>query len=313
MKYQLHPDARPIIEAFLAKGGQSFEQLGPPVELRQTYNENCKLAAMQGLAHIQSRDITADYDGHPIHLRVYEVPSSASSLQPCVIYMHGGGWVIGNLDTHDSICRKIAASANVQVIAIDYRLAPEFKYPIPQHDCQAAVEYIVAHAIELGIDVERVVLCGDSAGAHLAASIGQNFYQRFAIPLKAQVLLYPTIGYFPNSLSYQSYNTGFPLVASTMHWFYAQLMPEVDQAEALSLLNQPFIPENGTLYVLTVEHDPLRDEVLPYLQKAIQSGLQVEYVHVQGLMHGMFTLAGKLPIAEYYLEKVSQFIQEKIQ
>lgn len=312
MKAILHPQAQSIIESFLAKGGQSFEQLGTPKQLRQIYHENCKLTAMQGLDHIATHEITTTYAGQPVHLRIYDRQLDKQTARPCVIYMHGGGWVIGNLDTHDSICRKIADTADVKVIAIDYRLAPEFKYPIPQQDCEAAVAYMIKHAHDLGIDVHHLVLCGDSAGAHLAAWIGQNFYQRFALPLKAQVLLYPTIGYFANSLSYDIYQTGFPLTAKTMHWFYSQLMPNINECNVLSLLNQPFIRENGDLYVLTVEHDPLRDEVLPYVQKAITSGLQVEYQHVQGLMHGMFTLAGKLPIAEHYLEKVSQFIQEKI-
>ena len=311
MTYALHPEARPIIDAFLAKGGQSFEKMGSIAELRQTYITNCALAAMQGLDHIQSRDIKATWQSEPIHLRVYDRDLTLRQ-RPCVIYIHGGGWVIGNLDSHDSICRKIAHSADVCVIAIDYRLAPEFKFPVPYQDCHNALAYIMQQAQDLGIDPTRLILCGDSAGANLAGHLGQNFYQKFNLPLKAQVLLYPAIGYFPDSLSYQTYLSGFPLVQSTMHWFFTQLSHDANDHAAISLLQQPFIRENGTLYVLTVEHDPLRDEVFDYLKAAAQAGLNVEYQHVQGLMHGMFTMAGKLPIAERYLENISQFITTNI-
>lgn len=311
MTYALHPDARPIIEAFLAKGGQSFEKMGSIAELRQTYINNCALAAMQGLDHVQTQDIEQTWQDQPIHLRIYDVDLQATH-RPCVIYIHGGGWVIGNLDSHDSICRKLAYSADVRVIAIDYRLAPEFKFPVPYQDCQQALAYIMQQHTELGIDVTRLVFCGDSAGANLAAYLAQNFYQQFNIELKAQLLLYPVIGYFPESPSYQAYLSGFPLVQSTMHWFFEQLMQQPNDHNAICLLNQPFIRENGKLYILTVEHDPLRDEVLDYVSAAIQAGLNVEYHHVQGLMHGMFTLAGKLPIAEQYLDKISEFIKHNI-
>jgi acetyl esterase len=311
MTYALHPDAHPIMEAFLAKGGQSFEKMGSIAELRQTYINNCALAAMQGLTHIQSRDLSDTWQQQPIHMRVYDRDLN-SNHRACVIYIHGGGWVIGNLDSHDSICRKIAECADVRVIAVDYRLAPEFKFPVPYEDCHNALAYILQQQSQLGIDAAQIILCGDSAGANLAAHLGQNFYQQFNIQLKAQVLLYPVIGYFPESPSYQAYLSGFPLVQSTMHWFFEQLLQDLQEQNAICLLNQPFIPENGKLYVLTVQHDPLRDEVLDYVKTAIQAGLHVEYQHVQGLMHGMFTMAGKLPIAEHYLENVSQFIKNNM-
>ena len=312
MTYALHPDARPIIDAFLAKGGQSFEKMGSIAELRQTYISNCTLAAIQGLAHIQSRDITDTWHNQPIHLRVYD-RDLQKTARPCVIYIHGGGWVIGSLDSHDSICRKIAHCADVRVIAIDYRLAPEFKFPVPYQDCHNALAYMMQHGTDLGIDIQHLILCGDSAGANLAAHVGQNFYQKFEIELKAQILLYPVIGYFPQSPSYQAYLNGFPLVQSTMDWFFQQLLDDANDQDKICLLKQPFLRQNGKLYVLTVEHDPLRDEVLEYVKVAIQAGLNIEYQHVQGLMHGMFTMAGKLRIAETYLEKISQFITINIE
>lgn len=312
MNLNLHPDAQPIIDAFIANGGLSFEKMGEIPALRAGYEANCVLAAMRGLDHIQTQDIQAEILAEPIHIRLYDRQLNVDEPRPTVLFIHGGGWVIGNLNTHDSICRKIADSADVRVISVDYRLAPEHPFPVPYHDCERALQYIAAHADQLKVNLQRMVFCGDSAGANLAGYLGQNFYQKYQTPLKAQVLLYPVIGFYPETGSYATYTEGLPLVQSTMHWFFDQLAAEQSDKTKVSLLDQPFDPANGEIYLLTLEHDPLRDEALLYLQHAIQSGISVEYHHLQGLMHGIFTLAGKLPIAESYLEQIGNFIAKKI-
>ena len=312
MSFLLHPDAQPIIDAFLANGGKSFEKIGEIAVLRSTYENNCVLAAMQDLEHIQTQDISDQFEGEPINLRIYDTQMNRVKARATVFFIHGGGWVIGNLNSHDSICRKLADIANVRVIAVDYHLAPEMKFPVPFEDCQRALQYVIEHKNELSVDPTRMVVLGDSAGANLAGHLGQNFFQRYGFALKAQVLLYPAIGYMPESQSYQTYQAGFPLVASTMHWFFEQLLSSDQQYAQISLLEQPFIAENGDIFLLTLEHDPLRDEAMLYLNQAVQSGLNVEYHHLKGLMHGIFTLAGKLPVAEQYLELVGQYIAKRI-
>lgn len=312
MSLVLHPEAQPIIDAFIANGGQSFEKMGEIPALRTAYENNCALAAMQGLDHIQTKDVSAFLSDQAVNLRIYDTQTEQTEKRPTVLFIHGGGWVIGNLNTHDSICRKIAASVDVRVIAVDYRLAPEVKFPVPLEDCQLALNYIIEHANELNVNVERLVFVGDSAGANLAAHLGQNFYQKYDLELKAQVLLYPVIGHFPESKSYSCYQDGLPLIESTMHWFFSQLFDDTQDRTDISLLEQPFDVRNGDIFLLTLEHDPLRDEALLYLHKAIQSGLSVEYHHLKGLMHGIFTLAGKLPVAEQYLEQIAKYIASKI-
>lgn len=312
MSQMLHPEAQPIIDAFLKNGGVSFEKMGEIPALRAGYEANCALATMRDLDHIQTRDIQADISGAPIHLRLYDRELERIEARPTVLFIHGGGWVIGNLNSHDSICRKIADSADVRVIAVDYRLAPEHAFPVPYCDCENALQYIIANKETLNVNVERMVFCGDSAGANLVAHLGQNFYQKYQIKLKAQVLLYPVIGFYPESASYEAYTIGFPLIKSTMHWFFDQLVENESDKAKVSLLDQPFDSANGEIYLLTLEHDPLRDEALLYLQRAIQSGISVEYHHLSGLMHGIFTLAGKLPVAEAYLGKIGKYIANKI-
>lgn len=196
MSLQLHPEAQPIIDAFIANGGKSFEKMGEIPALRTAYENNCALAAMPSLAHVQSQDVSAFVSDQSVNLRIYDTQMERSEKRPTVLFIHGGGWVIGNLNTHDSICRKIAVSADVRVIAVDYRLAPEVRFPVPFEDCQRALQYIMVHAGDLNVDVTRLVFAGDSAGANLAAHLGQNFYQNYGVELKAQVLLYPVIGYF---------------------------------------------------------------------------------------------------------------------
>lgn len=308
----LHPEAQPIIDAFIAKGAKSFEKMGAIPDLRITYEKNCAAAALLDLTHIQHHDVTDSLVGEPIHLRIYDRQMNRSDLQPTVLFMHGGGWVIGNLNTHDTICRKIADCAGVRVIAIDYRLSPEVKFPVPYQDCQRALQYVMQHAAELKVDITRMVFAGDSAGANLAGHLGQHFFQRYAIALKAQVLLYPVIGYFPESSSYQAYQDGFPLVDSTMYWFFDQLFRDPQQQAEISLLDQPFDARNGDILLITMQHDPLRDEALLYLDQAVKQGLNVEYHHLKGLMHGIFTSAGKLPVAAQYLEIIGKYIANKI-
>ncbi|MEG0481864.1 MAG: alpha/beta hydrolase [Acinetobacter sp.] len=312
MSFLLHPEAQPIIDAFFANGGKSFEKVGEIAALRTIYENNCSLAVMHGLSHIQTFDISDDFKGEPVKLRIYDQQINREELRPTVLFIHGGGWVMGNLNSHDSICRKFAEIAAVRVIAIDYRLAPEVKFPIPLEDCQRALQYIIGHSEQLSVDPTRMVIVGDSAGGNLAGHLGQNFFQRYGHALKAQVLLYPVIGYLPESASYQIYQTGFPLVASTMHWFFAQLFNSSQQHAQISLLEQPFIANNGDILLLTLEHDPLRDEALLYLDKAIKNGLSVEYHHLKGLMHGIFAIAGKLPVAEQYLELIGKYIAKRI-
>lgn len=312
MSLVFQPEAQPIIDAFITSGGKSFEKMGAIPELRTAYESNCALAAMKGLEYIQTQDISDQLSDHPVHLRIYDTFLEQAVKRPTVLFIHGGGWVIGNLNTHDSICRKIAATAEVRVIAVDYRLSPEAKFPVPFEDCRRALRYIMDQSDQLNVDTTRLVLAGDSAGANLAAHLGQNFYQNYGLQLKAQVLLYPVIGHLIESNSYQIYQDGLPLVKSTMHWFFEQLFAEGQDPAAISLLNQPFDAKNGDIFLLTLEHDPLRDEALLYLQQAIQSGLNVEYHHLNGLMHGIFTLAGKLPVAEQYLADIGQYIASKI-
>lgn len=312
MNFLLHPQAQPIIDTFLANGGKSFEKIGEITALRAIYEKNCSLAIMQDLEHIQSFDIADYFENEPIKLRIYDQQIDCELVRPTVLFIHGGGWVMGNLNSHDSICRKLAEVTALRVIAVDYRLAPEVKFPVPFEDCQRALQYIIDHQKELSVDPTRMVIVGDSAGGNLAGHLGQNFFQRYGYALKAQVLLYPVIAYLPESESYQIYQTSFPLVASTMHWFFEQLFSSGQQLAQVSLLEQPFIANNGDIFLLTLEHDPLRDEALLYLNKAVKNGLNVEYHHLKGLMHGIFTLAGKLPVAEQYLELVGQYITKRI-
>ncbi len=312
MSLILHSEAQPIIDAFIANGGKSFEKMGELGVLRATYETNCGLAAMKGLEHIQTLDIHEQMNGQPVNLRIYDVELEQQTLRPTVVFIHGGGWVIGNLNTHDSICRKIADVSGVRVFAVDYRLSPEVKFPIPFEDCERALQYIMQQSLSLRVDSQRLIFMGDSAGANLAAHLGQSFYQNYNVELKAQILLYPVIGYYPETNSYQSYQSGLPLVKSTMLWFFEQLFEKDQGNELISLLKQEFSSKNGDIYLMTLEHDPLRDEALIFLEKAIQSGLNVEYHHLKGLMHGIFTLAGKLPVAEQYLNQIGQFIVRKI-
>ena len=149
-----------------------------------------------------------------------EYRRDASGKPPAVLFMHGGGWVIGNLDTHDAICRTLARESGAAVYAVDYRLAPEHPFPTPLDDCAAALRWLVDHAASLDVDVSRLGLAGDSAGGNLAAVLAntQVLLPRACI-VRAQVLFYPVTDLRGETASYQRIVAGFPLTANSMHWF----------------------------------------------------------------------------------------------
>jgi acetyl esterase len=202
-----------------------------------------------------------------------------------VVYFHGGGWVLGGLDSIDRTCRLLADGADLTVVNVDYRLAPEHPFPAAFDDALAVTRWAVDGGGDLGIDGARVGVAGDSAGGNLAAAVALACRSAVA----AQLLVYPAVDATMSSASAQSYVEGPGLVADEMRWFYEQYAPGVPRDEwRLSPLLAPDLTGAPPALVITAEHDPLRDEGESYALALAEAGVDATSVRYQGVTHGFF-------------------------
>ncbi len=233
----------------------------------------------------------------PINARIYTPRTlrKAHGFAPCLVFFHGGGWVIGDLDSHDVVCRKLADEGQLTVISVDYRLAPEHKFPAAIDDAVAATKWIAENSRQLGIDAERLTVGGDSAGGNLAAVVAIAARDGNGPAIAGQVLIYPAIDFAMTHPSHSEPETSILLRHSVIRWFrdhYLNGAADVHDwraspARARTLIGLP------PAYVLTAGADPLRDEGDEYAHRLKEAGVPVTYRHFSGQFHGFFTM-GKL-------------------
>jgi len=289
----LDPAAKTLIDQIAALGGPQLHEM-TPVQARESFNAMAVLGSEPiEVAEVGDRRIPGP-DGE-IPVRVY-TPRAASGL-PLLVYFHGGGWVIGSLETHDRTCRALARAADCAIVAIDYRLAPEHKFPAAAEDCFAAFRWAVAHAAELGADARRVAVGGDSAGGNLAAVVSQMARDRGGPTPVFQLLVYPVTDSRCESVSFRDNGEGYFLTADSMRWFWEQYLrgsadaanPYASPAHAASLAGLP------PALVITAEYDPLRDEGEAYAAALRGAGVSAETRRYDGMIHGFFGMGELLP------------------
>lgn len=236
--------------------------------------------------------------GGEIPMRVYtpDIPKPA----PVLIYYHGGGWVFGDLDSHDAVCRAIANLVPCVVASVDYRLAPEAKFPAAVEDSYAAVEWIFANAVKLGIDPDRIAVGGDSAGGNLSAVISQMARDRTGPKLVYQLLIYPATDMRMNTASMEENAAGPLLTRASMDWFIGYyLRGEKDKTDPLA---SPLLASDlrglPPAFIITAEADPLRDEGEDYGRKLAEAGVPVDVKRFAGMPHGFFSFAAALPAGQ---------------
>ncbi|MEW9674083.1 alpha/beta hydrolase [Ammoniphilus sp. 3BR4] len=248
-------------------------------------------------------------DDTQIKIRIY-TPEGQGPF-PLFVYFHGGGWVLGNLDTSDPSCRMIANRVGCLVISVDYRLAPEHSFPIPTEDAYKALEWVKEHAASLNGDVTRIVVGGDSAGGNLAAVVSMMTRDRQGPSITAQVLIYPVTGLDFNTGSYHEFKKGFGLDRDLMVWFGSQYVTtEEDKRHPYAApLTAEDLSQLPPTLVITAENDVLRDEGLAYVKRLESAGVPVEYSCEQGMVHGYFTnmvlFSGRIQSS---ISKISRFL-----
>jgi acetyl esterase len=230
--------------------------------------------------------------GGEIHFRRYRPLGGTPGPQPTLIYYHGGGFVIGNIETHDSTCRRLANKSRCQVISIDYRLAPEHPFPAPTDDGLAAFRHIRDNAASFGADPGRLAVGGDSAGGAIAAVVAQACRDAGEAMPAFQMLIYPATDSSKVSASRQQFADGYFLTKDLIDWFWKAYAPAGTDLADLRL--SPLLAKNFAglppAFVLTAGYDPLRDEGRAYADRLIDAGVKTTYVNYPGTIHGFFSL-----------------------
>jgi acetyl esterase len=241
-------------------------------------------------------DLMIDGPAGAIPVRIYR-PSAAPA--PVHVHFHGGGWVIGDLDTHDRDCREICVGADCIVVAVDYRLAPEHIFPAAPEDCYASLCWATANLDSLGASRGPVSVGGDSAGGNLAAAVALMARDRNGPAIAMQLLIYPVTDATMESASYRDNADGYLLSRTMMSWFWDHYCP--DLALRTDPLASPITAEDLSglppALVMTAEFDPLRDEGEAYAERLIAAGVEVEVRRFDGLVHGFFSQAGMIEAA----------------
>jgi acetyl esterase/lipase len=240
--------------------------------------------AVEDVARIEDVEIPGPAGAIPA--RAY-VPATAGT-PPVVVYYHGGGWVLGGLDSYDGTCRALANASGAAVVSIDYRLAPEHPFPAAVDDAWAALEWVAANAAELGADPARLAVAGDSAGGNLAAVVALQARDGGSPPLRGQLLVYPVTDATMSHPSIEENASGYFLTKADMEWFYGHYAPDRPDDWRLSPLAAPDLAGVAPALVLTAEYDPLRDEGEAYARRLADAGVPVDLVRKDGLIHGFF-------------------------
>ncbi len=312
MPVVLDPDAAAVYKAFQEAGRPAYETLTAP-EARAYYSQ-ARFATNPDapeLARVAPLAIPAPHGVIPARLYVPKEPRRRDGLSPALVFFHGGGWVIGDLDSHDVVCRQLAVEGALIVISIDYRLAPEHKFPAATEDAVAATQWIAANARELGIDASRLSIGGDSAGGNLTAVVALAARDAGGPTLAGQVLIYPATDFAMTHGSHSEPETSVLLTHSEIRWFrdhYLNSAADIHDwraspARAQNLAGLP------PAYVLTAGADPLRDEGDEYAGRQRQAGISVTTKHFPGQFHGFFTMGKLLKQANVAISDIGAWLK----
>ena len=282
----LDPEAKMLLEQ-LTTVVRPFDELSVDEARAAIVTLSAAAGEGEAVARVESRTVPGPRGEIPV--RVY-TPEGCAPF-PVLVYFHGGGWVIGSLETHDGLCRHLANAAGAVVASVDYRLAPEHPFPASGEDAYAATRWVAANAAVIGGDAKRIAVGGDSAGGNLAAVVSLMARDRGGPPLVFQLLVYPvTDAPSANTASYRENAEGYFLTAKSMHWFWTHYCGEnPDLSDPyLCPLRAKDLKRLPPALVVTAEFDPLRDEGETYAARLREAGNQADLKRYPGMIHGFF-------------------------
>lgn len=303
-------DARDAVRTFRELGGLHYGSFSVD-QSRMNFVRACEMNGIAGDETVVHEDMSVPVADGSIRVRLYRPRAGEGNEEnPLVVFIHGGGWVIGSVDTHDGICRHVARHSQCPVASVEYRRAPEHPWPVPLEDCERALDYLITNAPALSIDASRLVLAGDSAGGNIATIIA-NAASTVGSTVIGQILFYPVTDLTATLPSYQRIQGGFPLVAESMLWFRDHYVPAGVPFDLPRL--SPLLHAEGRrqppMFIATMGLDPLCDEGIAYASCAARAGSNVEHHHLPGHHHGIVTAARNIAAARYLLERAISFVR----
>jgi acetyl esterase len=309
---RLDPGAQRVLDLIREVGRPPLHTLNPP-EARAASAASRAVLQPEPPEVAEVRNLTCPGPAGPIPLRRYRgLGTDAKTALPCLLYLHGGGWVIGDLESHDQVCRELANLLGAVVVAVDYRLAPEHRFPAAIDDSAAALRFVAREAATLGVDATRIAVGGDSAGGNLATALCLMAQQGQVPAPMFQMLIYPVTDVAAESPAYARFTQGYPLVADSMRWFINHYTPDAAQrldwraspARAASLKGLP------PAFVVTVGHDPLADEGIAYARRLEAEGVSVSHLHVSDQMHAYLTMGKFIPCSGVTLRQAAAALRQ---
>ncbi|HLY08196.1 MAG TPA: alpha/beta hydrolase [Planctomycetota bacterium] len=296
---RLDPKVRAALDL---QGPQPEFRLQPLAEVRGAFDLTAsKLPKRnEALRTVETRSLGA------FRIRIYR-PEGTGPF-PALLYLHGGGWVLGDLESHDDVCRSLAHRTPCVVVSVDYRRAPEVKSPVPLDDCETALRWAAEHASELGMDPARLAVGGDSAGAHLAAGLAIRIRDNGGPKIAFQMLIYPVTDRSVGTESYRQFATGYGLTRANMQWFWDCYLTATAEREhpEVSPLRAPSLKGLPPAFVLTAGNDVLRDEGEAYAKRLHEEGVPVACVRFRTMNHGFIRMGAVYPQADHGLTVLAE-------
>jgi acetyl esterase len=281
-------------------------------EARRLYKET-RAALSPPVPEVEAvRDLGASGPAGPIPLRLYRgLGTATGAALPLLVYFHGGGWTIGDLNTHDIVCRTLANKAHCAVAAVDYRMGPEHKFPAAVDDCVAATRWLAEHGPALGVDAARVAVGGDSAGGNLAAVVAITLRDADGPSLVFQALAYPATDQRMETASHIKFGEGYLLTRNNMLWFRDNYLSPGDYDDwRASPIRAADLARLPPAHIITAGYDPLLDEGRAYSDRLVAAGVPVLYECFEGMTHGFLTMGGVVAAANHALYRLGQSLAQ---
>jgi acetyl esterase len=285
-----------------------------PAEARESFAALMQLAGPKDIPIGKVTNIAIPAPHGEIAARSYAPVAANSQPLPTLVFFHGGGWVIGNIDTHDGLCRMIANGSGCRVISVEYRLSPESKYPDAVDDAVAALEWVEKNASQLGVDANLLAVGGDSAGGDLAAVLAQIAKAKGGPKLSYQLLFFPVTQIGEETRSLREYAEGYFLERKTLDWFYAHYLPgDADKKDPrISPLAAEDVSGLPPAYIMLAGFDPLHDEGLAYAEKLRAAGVPVTVANYPDMVHDFIYLQSVLPQASEALNTAAKALKDAL-
>lgn len=313
MPHDVHPQIQAILDTMAALNIPKLHTLSPQ-DARHLSDETARKRLEVYPAPPVEQVINASTGpgyGH-VPLRIYT--PTAQNLHGAIVFFHGGGHVIGSLDSYDTVTRHLANVTGQIVVSVDYRMAPEFPFPAAPNDCFDATRWVHANATTLGIDPAKISVCGDSAGGNLAAVVALKARDA-DLPLATQILVYPVVDYTNRTPSYEKYGTGYgPLETDGVEWFTNLYLP--NSADHMDWRAAPkYAADHSNLppaLVLTAECDVLHDEGVAYAAQLNDAGSPATHINYAGMIHAFFNYLGLVDATETAHQDIADFLKKTL-